>query len=135
MARNTGAAIAAGTSYAMQNFGAGEDQLVLALPADHQLRDDDTYRRCLAVGGEVAREGGLVTFGVSPTEPATGFGYIQAGEKLCDGAYKVARFVEKPPRADAEAMVAAGGYFWNSGMFLFSAGTFLAEAESTPRRL
>jgi mannose-1-phosphate guanylyltransferase len=127
VARNTGAAIAAGTSYAMQNFGAGEDQLVLALPADHQLRDDDTYRRCLAVGGEVAREGGLVTFGVSPTEPATGFGYIQAGEKLCDGAYKVARFVEKPPRADAEAMVAAGGYFWNSGMFLFSAGTFLAE--------
>ena len=79
---------------------------------------------------EAARAGRLVTFGIAPTAPETGYGYIEAGGDRGDGVRDVARFVEKPDRARAEEMLAAGGYFWNSGMFMLGAGAFLAECEA-----
>ncbi len=127
VARNTAAAIAAATVYAREQAAGSDDQLILVLPSDHLLTDDDVYRTCLAVAAEAARAGNLVTFGIQPTEPATGFGYIEAGAAIAEGAHKVKRFVEKPPLSDAEAMIAAGGFYWNSGMFLFRAGDLISE--------
>jgi mannose-1-phosphate guanylyltransferase len=92
------------------------------------LTDDESYRGCVAVAAAAAHAESLVMFGIVPTEPATGFGYIEAGERISNGTHKVARFVEKPARTDAEAMIATGKFFWNSGMFLFRADTFIAEA-------
>jgi len=88
---------------------------------------DDNYRWSLDVAEAASRAGKLVTFGISPTAPETGYGYIEAGAASGDGAHAVARFVEKPDLARAEAMLAKGGYYWNSGTFMFAAGTFLAE--------
>src|SRR5690606_9632282 len=72
----------------------------------------------------------LVTFGITPTGPETGYGYLEAGAASGPGLFGVARFVEKPDRAEAERMLAAGGYYWNSGTFMLGAGPFLAEVEA-----
>src|SRR5690606_32226080 len=124
--RNTAPAIAAAALFALAD---GLGRLVHVLPSDHRIRADDAYARALDIAEAAAGDGALVTFGIRPTEPATGFGYIEAGEALASGAHAVNRFVEKPGRAEAEAMLASGGYFWNSGMFLFDAAVFLEECE------
>lgn len=125
VARNTAPAIVAATLIAAAN---GDDCLVHVLASDHEIHVDDTYRSVLDAAIKTARTGKLVTFGITPTEPATGFGYIEGGDDLKTGARAVARFVEKPDAARAEDMLAAGNYFWNSGMFLYSAADFLAES-------
>jgi mannose-1-phosphate guanylyltransferase/mannose-6-phosphate isomerase len=100
---------------------------VLLLPADHLIGDEDAFRAAVARGASV--EGRLVTFGIEPTAPETGYGYIQRGTEVGDDLFTVARFAEKPSRAVAEAYLADGGYYWNGGIFLFSPDTLLAEMQ------
>jgi mannose-1-phosphate guanylyltransferase/mannose-6-phosphate isomerase len=120
--RNTAPAIAAA---ALQAQSEGADPLLLVLPSDHVIRDEAGFRAAVLAAKPAAEAGALVTFGIVPTGPETGYGYIQAAPG--DGVRAVARFVEKPDLATAEAYVAGGGYFWNSGMFLFRASRYLEE--------
>jgi mannose-1-phosphate guanylyltransferase/mannose-6-phosphate isomerase len=120
--RNTGPAIAAAALYASQRFGA--DAMLLALPADHLVNDLAAFAAAVDAARGLAAEGWLVTFGIPPTAPETGFGYIEAGEPL-DGGFQVARFVEKPNLEKAQAYLAAGNFTWNAGMFCFKAATML----------
>ena len=126
VARNTAAAITAASLVACEG---NENCLVHVLPSDHDVVVDDAYLAALDVAKTSALAGRLVTFGITPTEPATGFGYIEAGKKEDSGAYRVSRFVEKPNAKRAKKMVQSGDYYWNSGMFLFSATSFLKECE------
>ena len=104
------------------------DALVLLLPADHVVLDTEGFRNAIAHGVKAA-EDHIVTFGIEPTGPETGYGYIQSSEEpLYEGAHPVARFVEKPSRAVAEAYLTDGGYSWNAGIFLYSPAIFLSEA-------
>jgi mannose-1-phosphate guanylyltransferase/mannose-6-phosphate isomerase len=101
------------------------EALVAVFPSDHMINDQDLWRDSLLEGMPLAKDGRLVTFGVSPAKPETGYGYIHQGKPLGPGAFAVDRFVEKPDLATAEAYLKSGEYFWNSGMFLFSAQAFL----------
>jgi mannose-1-phosphate guanylyltransferase/mannose-6-phosphate isomerase len=108
-------------------FQADPDALVLLLPSDHHVADPDAFRRAVALAAPAAAAGKLVTFGVIPTRPETGYGYILAGEERSPGLWTVARFVEKPDSETAAAYVADGRYFWNAGIFLARAEKLLAE--------
>ncbi|MGE9985305.1 mannose-1-phosphate guanylyltransferase/mannose-6-phosphate isomerase [Desulfovibrio sp. SGI.169] len=123
--RNTAPAIAVAAQAALER-NRGEDALLLALPSDHVIREVGAFARAVAQAAACAGQGRLVTFGVEPDGPETGYGYIQRGEALSTG-FAVRRFVEKPRREAAEAMLAGGGHYWNSGMFLFRASLFLSE--------
>ena len=105
------------------------DGLVLLMPSDHVVTDPAAFHRALAVARAAAETGALVTFGIEPGGPETGYGYIRGAGAVSGvpGALAIARFVEKPDRATAEQYLAEGDYFWNSGMFLFSAQAFLNE--------
>jgi mannose-1-phosphate guanylyltransferase/mannose-1-phosphate guanylyltransferase/mannose-6-phosphate isomerase len=104
------------------------DAVMLLLPADHLIADVAAFHAAVGEGVKAASSGHLVTFGIVPDSPHTGYGYIQQGEALAGMvAHRVARFVEKPDLASAEAYVASGEYYWNSGMFLFPAQRFLDE--------
>jgi len=127
VARNTAAAIAVASLFAAKS---NEDQLVHILPSDHDILVDDAYLEALDMAKTAAVAGKLVTFGITPSEPATCFGYIEAGENEASGVCLVSRFVEKPDLAAAKEMLSSGNYYWNSGMFLFCASTFLRECES-----
>jgi len=102
--------------------------LALLLPADHVIADPKGFRAVIATAVEAAADH-IVTFGIEPTGPETGYGYIQRGERIYDGVFRVARFVEKPNLKTAESYLAEGGYFWNGGIFLYAPETLLAEAE------
>ncbi|TCR03910.1 mannose-1-phosphate guanylyltransferase/mannose-6-phosphate isomerase [Neorhizobium sp. JUb45] len=128
VARNTAAAIAAAAFHLTQTFG--EDAILLLLASDHEIDAGNDWRDAIATALQTAASGKIVTFGIEPTEPATGYGYIEQGEALSTGAHKVKRFVEKPQPAAAEQMLAAGGFFWNSGIFMCRADLFLSELES-----
>jgi len=125
VARNTAAAIAAAAVFIRSRFGA--DAVIHVLASDHAVEADDNYRWSIEAAAEAARAGRLVTFGITPTAPETGYGYVEAGAPLGGGVLSVARFVEKPDRARAETMIAAGNHFWNSGTFMLAAGPFLEE--------
>lgn len=127
VARNTTAAITAACLIASKD---NEAQLVHVLPSDHEIVVDDAYMQALDTALSAAQAGRLATFGITPTEPATGFGYIEAGEKEASGAFSVARFVEKPNTKRAKKMIESGDYYWNSGMFLFACDAFLAECQA-----
>jgi mannose-1-phosphate guanylyltransferase/mannose-1-phosphate guanylyltransferase/mannose-6-phosphate isomerase len=105
--------------------------LMLVLPSDHVIADRPGFLAAVERAAVAARAGGIVTFGITPHTPETGYGYIRSGDALpsAPGCFKVARFVEKPDRKAAEALLAEGGYSWNSGMFLFRADAYLAELE------
>ena len=123
--RNPAPAIAAA---ALQATADGDDPLLLVLPSDHVVANPEAFRAAVRVASAAAELGALVTFGIVPTAPETGFGYIQSEAGAGgDGARKVLRFVEKPDAATAQAYLDAGGYYWNSGMFLFRASRYLAE--------
>ena len=128
VARNTSAAIAAAAFFARQRFG--EDAVLHVLASDHAVTADANYWQSIDIAAAAARAGKLVTFGITPTAPETGYGYLEAGPRIGAGLNDVARFVELPDRARAEEMLAAGGYYWNSGTFMLGAGTFLAECEA-----
>ena len=123
MGRNTAPAIAAA---ALQAMAGGGDPLLLVLPSDHVIRDAEAFRHAIAIAVDAAAGGALVTFGIVPTSAETGFGYIQA--VAGDARIRpVARFVEKPDADTATSYLAAGGYYWNSGMFLFRASRYLEQ--------
>ena len=105
----------------------GDDALVLLMPSDHLIQTQADFAAAVETGARAARAGHLVTFGVTPRRPDTGYGYIKAAGVATDGAYTVARFTEKPDEVTAASFIAEGGYFWNAGIFLFSAATILAE--------
>ena len=113
---------------ALAAASAGDDELLLICPSDHHIGDLAAFHTAIAVAREAAETGRLVTFGIEPDHPSTGFGYIAAGEG--DGQLRpVDRFVEKPPLEEAQQMIEAGGYYWNAGIFLGSAKTWRAELE------
>ena len=124
--RNTAPAI---TVAALMLSRDDPDALMLVLPADHLIGDIAAFHEAIRVAAEAAKNGHLTTFGIVAATPETGYGYIRKGPPLGDtpGASQVAAFVEKPDLATAQAYVAAGDYYWNSGMFLFRASDFLAE--------
>ncbi|GGP25437.1 mannose-1-phosphate guanylyltransferase/mannose-6-phosphate isomerase [Silvimonas amylolytica] len=124
--RNTAPAVAAAALVAVKN---DPDAMILVLPSDHVIQNDKTFCDLVARAAKAAAAGKLVTFGIQPTSPNTGYGYIRRGAALAelDGGYAVDAFVEKPDHAKAEGFLAAGGYYWNSGMFLFKASVYLEE--------
>jgi mannose-1-phosphate guanylyltransferase/mannose-6-phosphate isomerase len=151
--RNTAPAVAVAALQARQE---GNDPILLVLPADHVILDAGAFRGTVEQGAKIAEFGKLVTFGIVPDKPETGYGYIRAGErlefssgakdrvsssgenlkdfdsglssqKLGLGPYSVAEFVEKPDAATAEQYLASGNYYWNSGMFMFRASRYLEE--------
>jgi mannose-1-phosphate guanylyltransferase/mannose-6-phosphate isomerase len=126
VARNTGPAIAAAALWLLAR---DPDALMLVQPSDHVIADTAEFHRAVMRGLAAAQNGHLVTFGIRPTRPDTGYGYIQAGAALegSDGVQAVGRFVEKPDRAKAAAFLAAGDFHWNSGIFLMGARAFLDE--------
>jgi len=123
--RNTAPAIAAA---ALQAMSGGDDPLLLVLPSDHVVRDAAAFRAAVAEASAAAEQGALVTFGIVPTGPETAFGYIHA-TGAGPGVRIVERFVEKPDAATAQSYLDLGGYYWNSGMFLFRASRYLQELE------
>lgn len=128
--RNTAPAIALAALQARDQFGADAQLLVLA--ADHLVRELDAFAEAVGKARALAAQGWLVTFGIRPSHPETGFGYIHAGSAIeGQGGMVIEAFVEKPDRARAEAYLAAGHYYWNSGMFCFAAGAFLEELTLT----
>ena len=125
--RNTAPAIALAAQAALGAAGAA-DPLLLVLPADHVIRNVPAFQKAVRAALGPADAGKLVTFGIVPSSPETGYGYIERGAPQGD-AYTIARFVEKPDAARAEQFVASGQYYWNSGMFLFRARRYLEELE------
>ncbi|HQS99788.1 MAG TPA: mannose-1-phosphate guanylyltransferase/mannose-6-phosphate isomerase, partial [Thiobacillus sp.] len=124
--RNTAPAIAVAALLLSRD---DPDALMLVLPADHLIGDIAAFHEAIRVAAEAAKNGHLTTFGIVAATAETGYGYIRQGSPLGDtpGASRVAAFVEKPDLATAQAYVAAGDYYWNSGMFLFRASDFLTE--------
>jgi mannose-1-phosphate guanylyltransferase/mannose-6-phosphate isomerase len=123
-ARNTAPAIALAALAA-----GGGDAVMLVMPSDHVILDQSAFLAAVDTALPAAREGWLVTFGIEPTGPETGFGYIRMGDELelVPGVRRVDHFIEKPPRDKAEAMLAEGGHAWNSGIFLMRADRYLTE--------
>lgn len=131
MGRNTAPAIALAALAA----GGGSDPL-LVMPSDHVIADVAAFHAAIHAAMPLVEDGWLVTFGIAPDAPETGYGYIQVGEAIGAGVHKVQRFVEKPRRELAEAMIAAGDHAWNGGIFLFRADTYLeALASFAPEML
>jgi mannose-1-phosphate guanylyltransferase / mannose-6-phosphate isomerase len=122
--RNTAPAVAMAAQYVAEKYG--RDALMLVLAADHLIQDQQKFAAAVASAADLARRDNLVTFGIVPTNPDTGFGYIEAGEKTGEGRTAL-RFVEKPDAVKAAEYLAAGNYLWNSGMFCFKAGVILDE--------
>ncbi|MGH6808536.1 MAG: mannose-1-phosphate guanylyltransferase/mannose-6-phosphate isomerase [Ensifer adhaerens] len=127
VARNTAPALAAAAFVVLARYG--EAAIMQVLASDHEIDAGAVYTDCMLRAQQAAETGELVTFGITPTEPATGYGYIELGGPLAAGANRVARFVEKPDRAKAEAMLATERYLWNSGMFMLPVKVFLDEMQ------
>ena len=129
--RNTAPAITAAAFEAAANNG--EESLLLVLSADHLIQDQEAFAAAVANAATLASEGYLVTFGVQPSRPETGYGYIEVGESLAlagaEVGFAVRRFVEKPDASTAKAFLADSQYFWNSGMFCMRADVFLQAME------
>lgn len=123
--RNTAPAVAVAALTLLQQH---EDALMLVLPSDHVIKNQAAFHAAIAQAEQAVRLGYLVTFGITPDKPETGYGYIQQGQALtAEGVHQVARFVEKPDADTAATYVASGEFLWNSGIFLFSARQYLAE--------
>ena len=126
--RNTAAAIALAAFWVAEHHGAAASMLIL--PADHLIRDASAFGDNVREALPLAREGKLITFGIPPSSPETGFGYIECGDPIEKGpALAVKRFTEKPSLAAAQEFLSAGNYLWNSGMFCFTAGGILSQLE------
>lgn len=124
--RDTAPAVAWITQTLRQQYG--DEVIVGIFPADHWIPDTAQFQATLAQAVEVATQvQGIVTLGITPTHPATGYGYIQQGEAVGGGAYRVVRFTEKPDLAQAVQLLATGQYSWNSGIFIFPAGVMGQE--------
>ncbi|MGP8307231.1 mannose-1-phosphate guanylyltransferase/mannose-6-phosphate isomerase [Vibrio sp. YIC-376] len=122
--RNTAPAIALAALHAVRS---GEDPLLLVLAADHVIQDSFAFSDAVRAAIPSAEQGMLVTFGIIPTAPETGYGYIKHGDAIEESVFRVAQFVEKPDLNTAEQYLSSGEYYWNSGMFLFKASRYLEE--------
>ena len=124
--RNTAPAVAAAAHFLKT---VDPEAVMLVLPADHVIENTAAFKEAVVRAATLVKGGGLATFGIVPQSPETGYGYIRRGAALagCEDCYRVERFVEKPDLATAEGFVADGGYYWNSGMFMFAAEQYLAE--------
>jgi mannose-1-phosphate guanylyltransferase/mannose-6-phosphate isomerase len=121
--RNTAPALTIAALAASQN---GADPVLLVMPADHVILDKAAFQQVVRQGASLADGGAVVTFGITPDAPETGYGYIQTGAAFqADGALRIARFVEKPDLQTAESYLAEGNYLWNSGLFMVRASTWL----------
>ena len=129
--RNTAPAIALAAIAA----GGGADPL-LVMPSDHVIADVSAFHAAIQAALPLVEQGWLVTFGIAPDSPETGYGWIKVGEAIGEGIHRVDRFVEKPPREKAEEMLASGDHAWNGGIFLFRADAYLdALASYAPEML
>ncbi len=128
VARNTAPAIALAAAYLAVH---GADPVMVVLPADHIIKDEVRFRAHLDIAIKAAEGGSLVTFGITPTRPDTGFGYIKTKKLMSASAptLEVERFTEKPDAATAESFLKDGNYYWNSGMFVWKASVILAEIQ------
>ncbi|NRR31598.1 mannose-1-phosphate guanylyltransferase/mannose-6-phosphate isomerase [Oxalobacteraceae bacterium] len=123
--RNTAPAVACAANYLLAK---DPDAVMLVLPADHVIEDAPAFLAAIERAAALVAKGALATFGIVPTGPETGYGYIQSGKAAdAEQCFAVDRFVEKPDLATAQGFVAAGNYFWNSGMFLFQAKRYIEE--------
>ncbi len=129
--RNTAPAIALGARYCVDRLGMSGDEVVFVSPSDHIIRPLEEFSRFLDLAEKAALKGNIVTFGVVPTKPETGYGYIKVRQdgQSDSGFFVVERFTEKPDRATAEKYLSEGGYYWNSGMFAFSIRTLEEELQ------
>lgn len=107
----------------------GKDPVLVIMPADHVIQDEAAFRAAVLQGARLAEQGKLVTFGIKPTAPETGYGYIKQGQALADGAALVEQFVEKPDAETAAAYLATGRYLWNGGIFVIKASVWLAKMD------
>lgn len=129
--RNTAPAAVLGIKYCMENLGCSENEVIMMCPSDHVIRPDEKFAECMKLAEAAAREGHIVTFGIKPDRPETGYGYI----KIRDGHgaaenrnyFEVEKFVEKPDMETARSYVSDGSFYWNSGMFAFSVKTILDD--------
>jgi mannose-1-phosphate guanylyltransferase/mannose-6-phosphate isomerase len=130
-ARNTAPAIALSIRHCLDNLGCSPDEIMLVCPSDHILSPDEGFIEPVRYADALARQGYLVTFGVTPTRPETGYGYIETGTegiKIVDRVLpKVERFIEKPDLQRAQSFVNSGNYYWNSGIFAFRLDTMMHE--------
>lgn len=124
--RNTAPAIAIAALTAMVD---DPEAVLLVLAADHVIANEAVFQQAIAKAGVLAEQGRLVTFGIVPDAPETGYGYIRRGEAVAEEGFAVAEFVEKPDLATAQTYLDSGEFFWNSGMFMFKASAFLSELE------
>ncbi len=127
MGRNTAPAIALA---ALQATAEGADPLMLVLAADHLIQDTEAFHDGIRTAALLAESGKLVSFGITPTRPETGYGYLRQGASVGNGGFEVTRFVEKPNAETAQLYLAHGGYYWNSGMFMFRASRYLEELQT-----
>lgn len=127
--RNTAPAIAFALRALEERWGVRENDSILVLPSDHLIEPESVFLQYLEMIDPIVRNDQLMIFGIRPNKPETGFGYIQIGERRDWLTYKVKRFVEKPNRQIAEKYLASGDYYWNAGMFAFSAGLFWQKLE------
>ncbi|ACO03811.1 MAG TPA: mannose-1-phosphate guanylyltransferase/mannose-6-phosphate isomerase [Persephonella sp.] len=126
--RNTAPAIALAVKYALDKLGSSEDEVLFISPSDHIISPDDKFVEYVKKAEELAKKGHIVTFGINPVKPETGYGYIEADtQNKIDTAYKVRQFHEKPDLETAQKYIMSGNYYWNSGMFAFSIKTILEE--------
>ncbi|MCF8475256.1 MAG: mannose-1-phosphate guanylyltransferase/mannose-6-phosphate isomerase [Emcibacter sp.] len=124
--RNTAPAIAVTALAALKE---AEDPILLILPADHTIKDQTKFHQAIKIAERLAKDGALVTFGIVPDTPHTGYGYIKRGTDEKNGGYNVEKFVEKPNMETAQKFLKDGHYLWNSGMFMFRASRYLEELE------
>jgi mannose-1-phosphate guanylyltransferase/mannose-6-phosphate isomerase len=126
--RNTAPAIALVMKYCQEKLKCGKDEVIFICPSDHIIEPVEKFAKYARKAETAARAGKIVTFGIKPSRPETGYGYIKRGTSLAgDGVFAVAKFAEKPDLKTAEKYLADGKYYWNSGMFSFTIATMLAE--------
>ncbi|MEE3349816.1 MAG: mannose-1-phosphate guanylyltransferase/mannose-6-phosphate isomerase [Candidatus Gastranaerophilaceae bacterium] len=126
LGKNTAPAIASTLEYFRQN--SADDDIVLIVPSDHLIKNIDAFNKTVEYGKILAQQGFIVTFGIKPTYPETGYGYIKVDKTLSTG-FKVEKFVEKPDLETAKKYLASGEYYWNGGIFMGKISTFLSEFE------
>lgn len=127
-AKNTAPAIALGIKYCLDKLQCSEDEIILVLPSDHIIKPKEKFEDYIKSALDLAKSH-IITFGIKPTKPETGYGYIKIGEKIKDNFFKVDKFTEKPDLETAKKYIGSGDYFWNSGMFMFSIKTIKEEFE------
>lgn len=127
VARNTAPAIALAVRYCLDELKCDDSEVLFVTPSDHLIGKKDLFHSAVKQAESVARERGLVIFGVYPSSPETGYGYIKAGEQLSANVYSVKAFKEKPDLATAKQYISQGDYYWNSGMFAFTCDYMLKE--------